>query len=142
VIVQTSLPHHYAIQCAVQHDYLKFAETELEHRAEPHYPPHVRLVNVLISGTDERAVQDEANKSADWMRELIDGVAKGNVTVTGPAPCPIDKIRGRWRWHFLLRSGSAKSLGLVCKHLQYRYDFKPGAAELRLILDRDPVSLL
>jgi primosomal protein N' (replication factor Y) (superfamily II helicase) len=142
VIVQTSLPHHYAIQCAVKHDYLKFAETELEHRAEPHYPPHVRLVNVLISGTDERAVQDEAEKAADCTRGIIEGSVKGNVSVTGPAPCPIDRIRGRWRWHFLLRSGSAKSLGLVCRHIQYRYDFKPGSADLRLILDRDPVSLL
>jgi primosomal protein N' (replication factor Y) len=142
VIVQTALPNHYAIQCAVRHDYLKFAETELQHRKEPHYPPHVRLVNVLISGTDERAVQDEAIKSADWVREVIETNVAGMVTVTGPAPCPIDRIRGRWRWHFLLRSSGAGALGRVCKQLQYRYDFKPGAAELRLILDRDPVSLL
>jgi primosomal protein N' (replication factor Y) (superfamily II helicase) len=142
VIVQTSLPNHYAIQCAVHHDYLRFAETELQHRVEPHYPPHVRLVNVLISGTDERAVQQEADRAADWTRGVMSDVAKGAVTLTGPAPCPIDRIRGRWRWHFLLRSGSAKALGLVCRHLQYKYDFKPGAHELRLILDRDPVSLL
>jgi primosomal protein N' (replication factor Y) len=142
VIVQTSLPHHYAIRCAIEHDYLKFAEHELHERQAPEYPPLVRLVNVLISGTDERAVLDEANKSADWTRGIIETAAKGQVTVTGPAPCPIDRIRGRWRWHFLLRSGSAKALGLICRHLQYRYDFKAGAAELRLILDRDPVSLL
>jgi primosomal protein N' (replication factor Y) len=142
VIVQTSLPHHYAIRCAVEHDYLQFAEQELADRAIPHYPPHVRMVNVLISGTDENTVQQEAERAADWLRSLIDGVAKGKVVVTGPAPCPIDRIRGRWRWHFLLRSGSANALGLVCRHLQYRYDFKPGALELRLIIDRDPVSLL
>ena len=142
VIVQTALPNHYAIRCAVEHDYLKFAAKELEERAVPHYPPHVRLVNVLISGTAEGAVQEEADKSAGWVRDLIDAQVAGKVTVTGPAPCPIDRIRGRWRWHFLLRSGSAKAIGLVCKHLQYRYDFKPGPAELRLIIDRDPVSLL
>jgi primosomal protein N' (replication factor Y) len=142
VIVQTSLPNHYAIRCAVEHDYLKFAAKELQERQAPHYPPLVRLVNVLISGTDEGAVQDEANRAADWIRGIIETAARGNVVVTGPAPCPIDRIRGRWRWHFLLRSSSAKALGLICRHLQYRYDFKPGAAELRLILDRDPVSLL
>ncbi|HEY0305907.1 MAG TPA: primosomal protein N' [Longimicrobiales bacterium] len=142
VIVQTSLPHHYAIRCAVDHDYLKFAERELQERATPQYPPLVRLVNVLISGTAETPVVEEANRAADWTRGIIEGSATGKVVVTGPAPCPIDRIRGRWRWHFLLRSGSAKALGLVCRHLQYRYDFKPGAAELRLILDRDPVSLL
>ncbi|HET9441039.1 MAG TPA: primosomal protein N' [Longimicrobiales bacterium] len=142
VIVQTSLPHHYAIRCAIEHDYLQFAEKELAERARPQYPPHVRLVNVLISGTAEGAVQEEADRAADWVRGIIDANARGRVVVTGPAPCPIDRIRGRWRWHFLLRSGSAKALGLVCRHLQYRYDFKPGNAELRLIIDRDPVSLL
>ena len=142
VIVQTSLPHHYAIRCAVEHDYLKFAEKELQERQAPQYPPLVRMVNVLISGTDERAVLEEANRAAEWTRGIIETSAKGAAAVTGPAPCPIDRIRGRWRWHFLLRGASAKALGLICRHLQYRYDFKPGTAELRLILDRDPVSLL
>jgi primosomal protein N' (replication factor Y) (superfamily II helicase) len=142
VIVQTALPNHYAIRCAVEHDYLAFAAKELHEREGPRYPPHVRLVNVLISGIKEGAVQEEADRSAQWMRSLIDGMAAGKVEVTGPAPCPIDRIRGRWRWHYLLRGGSAKALGLVCRHLQYRYEFKPGPAELRLIIDRDPVSLL
>jgi primosomal protein N' (replication factor Y) len=142
VIVQTSLPNHYAIRCAVEHDYLAFAAKELQEREGPRYPPHVRLVNVLVSGIQEGAVQEEADRSAQWMRALIDGIAHGKVEVTGPAPCPIDRIRGRWRWHYLLRSGSAKALGLVCRHLQYRYEFKPGPSQLRLIIDRDPVSLL
>ena len=142
VIVQTALPDHYAIRCAVAHDYLGFADKELAERVTPQYPPHVRLVNVLISGTAEEVVHQEAVRAADWTRGIIAGNAQGRVVLTGPAPCPIDRIRGRWRWHFLLRSGSARALGQVCKQLQYRYDFKPGPTELRLILDRDPVSLL
>ena len=60
----------------------------------------------------------------------------------GPAPCPIDRIRGRWRWHFLLRSRSASILGAVCRRIQTEQEIKPGKAELRMIIDRDPVSLL
>jgi primosomal protein N' (replication factor Y) (superfamily II helicase) len=63
------------------------------------------------------------------------------VTLTGPAPCAIDRIRGRWRWHFLLRSRSAPVLGAICRELQ-RFELRPGRAGLRMILDRDPVSLL
>src|SRR5690606_24255429 len=58
VLIQTALPQHYAIQSAVAHDYDSFAERELTERTEPEYPPHTRLVNVVVSGTDERAVQD------------------------------------------------------------------------------------
>jgi len=39
VLIQTSLPQHYAIRCAVTHDYHAFAERELAERIEPGYPP-------------------------------------------------------------------------------------------------------
>ncbi|HEX6135132.1 MAG TPA: primosomal protein N' [Longimicrobiales bacterium] len=143
VVIQTALPQHYAIQSALSHDYEGFAERELKERAEPEYPPHTRLVNVVISGTDERAVQDAVDAAAEHVLALLaQHAARASVALTGPAPCPIDRIRGRWRWHFLLRSRSAATLGATCRHLQTRHDLRPGRAELRMIIDRDPVSLL
>jgi len=141
VIVQTSLPNHYAIKCALEHDYIGFAEREIEDRRGPRYPPHLRLSNIIVSGLEESATIAEVERAASY----VNGVVAGNrwpVTLTGPAPAPIDRIRGRWRWHFLLRSESAKAMGLVLRSLQYRYEFKAGPAELRLVMDRDPVSLL
>jgi primosomal protein N' (replication factor Y) len=143
VLIQTALPHHYAIRAAIAHDYETFAARELEERAEPRYPPHTRLANVVISGTDEIAVQHASQHAAEWVLSLLrEHSATRIVELTGPAPCPIDRIRGRWRWHFLLRSTSAAALGNVCTRMQTHYRVKPGSAELRLILDRDPVSLL
>jgi primosomal protein N' (replication factor Y) (superfamily II helicase) len=143
VLIQTMLPNHYAIRAALDHDYESFAARELAERAAPEYPPHTRLVNVVVSGTDEGAVQDGAQHAADTMLEFLHhhGVA-GSVVLTGPAPCAVDRIRGRWRWHFLLRSRSARTLGGACRQLQTRYELKPGRADLRMIIDRDPVSLL
>lgn len=141
VIVQTSLPNHYAIKAALEHDYVGFAERELEERRTPRYPPHVRLSNILVSGLDEDVTRQEAERAVEYVENIV-AANRLPVTLTGPAPAPIDRIRGRWRWHFLLRTESAKAMGIVLKHLQYRYDFKPGATELRLVMDRDPVSLL
>jgi primosomal protein N' (replication factor Y) len=142
VIIQTALPNHYAIRSALEHDFRSFAERELQERLGPQYPPHVRLVNVVISGTEEGAVQQQAEEAAAWMREVIASTAREQVSLTGPAPCPIDRIRGRWRWHFLLRSKRPSALGAVCRQLFLRYDPKPGRAELRIVIDRDPTSLL
>jgi primosomal protein N' (replication factor Y) len=139
VLVQTSLPGHYAIGCATRHDYAGFAERELAERAQAMYPPHSRLVNVVLSGTLESHVQDAAIAAAEWTRAILAGTG---VTLTGPAPCPIDRIRGRWRWHFLLRGVSARAIGRATRHLQYRYEMRPGSADLRLVIDRDPVTLL
>jgi primosomal protein N' (replication factor Y) (superfamily II helicase) len=143
VLIQTALPQHYAIRSAVTHDYAAFAERELAERVEPGYPPHARLVNVVISGTAENEVQDAASAAAGWVLDLMQRHAAGrDLTLTGPAPCPIDRIRDRWRWHFLLRSHSAAVLGAACRQLHTRYVLRPGRADLRLIVDRDPVSLL
>ncbi len=142
VFVQTALPHHYAIKAAVQHDYRAFAERELAERAGPGYPPHSRMANIVISGVDEVAVQEAAEHLTQWTQALADKHRVSNVVITGPAPCPVDRIRGRWRWHVLLRSTSPRPLGAMCRAIQHTYALPQNRAELRFILDRDPVSLL
>ena len=141
VIIQSALPNHYAIKNAIEHDYVSFAERELKERRSPAYPPHVRLANIVISGTMETAVQEAAEQSAQWMRTALRASPR-TVELIGPAPCPIDRIRGRWRWHFLLRSARAAEMTSACRQLSVRYELKPGRADLRLIIDRDPVTLL
>lgn len=142
VLIQTALPGNYAIRAVLTHDYVGFAERELEERRGPGYPPHSRLVNVVVSGTEEVAVQEAAEAAAAWVRSVLTAHGATEVEVTGPAPCPIDRIRGRWRWHFLLRSRSARALSRICHQLHRRYTVRPGRADIRLILDRDPVALL
>jgi primosomal protein N' (replication factor Y) (superfamily II helicase) len=143
VLIQTALPHHYAISSALAHDYAGFAERELSERIAPGYPPHNRMANIVISGTDESVVQASAQDLADWVVDLLGTSPAGHgITLTGPAPCAIDRIRGRWRWHFLLRTASSRLLGNACRQLQMKYVLRPGRAELRMIIDRDPVSLL
>ncbi|HWV58549.1 MAG TPA: primosomal protein N', partial [Longimicrobiales bacterium] len=142
VLIQTSLPRHYALQLAVTHDYRGFAVRELEERAGTGYPPFVRMANIVVSGTEERLVQDAAISAADWARDLALLQRGDDLRVTGPAPCPIDRLRGRWRWHFLLRGRSPHAIGTVCHALLSEYPLKPGRAGLRMAIDRDPVTLL
>jgi primosomal protein N' (replication factor Y) len=141
VLVQTSLPQHYVIRCAVEHDYYNFARRELEERRTASYPPHARLANIVVSGTDEASVHAASESAAAWLQTALGADRTVPVRLTGPAPCPIDRIRGRWRWHFLLTARSSKALGAACRHL-LKYRPAHGKADLRLIIDRDPVTLL
>ncbi len=140
VLVQTSLPTHYAVTTAVQHDYVDFAEREMEERRHPAYPPHCRLVNVVLSGTEEEPVARAAGAAAAWVRGMI--TPEVPLEILGPAPCAIDRIRGRWRWHFLLRSPRARTLGQAARAFHESYPQRGGTADLRIAIDRDPVSLL
>jgi primosomal protein N' (replication factor Y) len=140
VLVQTSRPLHFALGRAAEHDYVGFARRELEDRREPGYPPYRRLANLVVSGLSEERVADEAEALATWTRDLIASRGIEGVDVVGPAPCAIDRLRDRWRWHFLLKSDRPGPLGSVLRYLasaRARTD-----AGLRLEIDRDPESLL
>jgi primosomal protein N' (replication factor Y) len=62
------------------------------------------------------------------------------VELVGPAPAPIERLHGRWRWHFLMRAHSPAALGAVARSVAV--DFSLPAGDVRLALDRDPVALL
>ncbi len=139
VLVQTARPTHFTLRAAAGHDYLGFAVRELADRAEPGYPPHVRLANVVVSGPDERQVVDAIDRVSDATRTLLEEVKLQEVSLLGPAPCPLDRLRGRWRWHFLLKATRASSLGTVLRQLAERHAL---SGRLRLEIDRDPESLM
>ncbi|MBI4521592.1 MAG: primosomal protein N', partial [Gemmatimonadetes bacterium] len=141
VIIQTSVAEHYAIQAALRHDYRGFAAREIEERRAPGYPPHTRLVNVVVSCVDQEATAAAADEAARWLRGRAEREPAATVSVTGPAPCPIERLHARWRWHLLLRAPSPRALGTLIRELSH--DFRPrGPADLRVVIDRDPVALL
>jgi primosomal protein N' (replication factor Y) len=140
VLVQTARPHHPALRAALRHDYEAFASGEIEDRKAPGYPPHRRLANLIVSGPAELKVAAAADAVAEAVREVAARNSMPEVDVIGPAPCPIDRIRGRWRWHFLLKSDRPASLGSLIRHLAKNHG-QPGGG-LRLEIDRDPEALL
>ena len=142
VLIQTRLPSHHAVRCAVTHDYPGFVKQELDGRVDPLYPPNVRLTNVIFSGVTERATLDLAEAGAAWLQALLTGREEGkHITLLGPAPCPVERIKNRWRWHLVLKSASAREMTRVARYFLERFEV-PGTAQLRVAVDRDPVSLL
>ena len=141
VFIQTRVPDHHAVRCALAHDYHAFVASELPSRDEPPYPPAIRLANVVFSGTSEEPTADLALAAAEWLRKLLAAREIEGVWVVGPAPCPIDRIKRRWRWHLLLKSRRATPLMRVARYFMERFEV-PSAYEMRIALDRDPVSVL
>lgn len=146
VLIQTRVPDHHAVRCAVAHDYPAFVREELGGRRDPPYPPTVRLANIVVSGTAERAVAECADGAADWMRALaarLDGHADPatRVVVVGPAPSPVERIKQRWRWHFLVRTPDAGAMTRALRYFAARFEV-PKRDGLRVAIDRDPVALM
>jgi primosomal protein N' (replication factor Y) len=137
VLVQTRHPTHHALVRAAHHDAEGFLEEERQLRELPPYPPAVSLVNLICSGPDEREVGRRAAALADWCAALI-GKHQLPITMLGPAPCPLVRIKERWRWHVLLK-GPSEALGRVVRYAARRLE---RSGKTRVVIDRDPVSLL
>lgn len=139
VVIQTYMPEHPAVHFAQTHDYAGFVRTELAARRELGYPPFSRLIAVRVDATSET----EAERVAD----LLAGVARAEpavrdqrVEILGPAPAPIGKLRGRYRFRFLMKGAELRPLRSVALSIARRID--EGIGPARASLDIDPVSML
>ncbi|MBM3215430.1 primosomal protein N' [Candidatus Poribacteria bacterium] len=106
VIFQTYQPEHYAIAAAANHDFIGFTEQEYRKRAEHHYPPELHATRLLFRGEDRKRVELAAKRAAEVIAEAIKERQKeaetDDVLLKGPAPAPIARIGGEYRWHCLL----------------------------------------
>jgi primosomal protein N' (replication factor Y) len=111
VLVQTFAPETPAIMAAVRHDYAAFARSELPHRQAAGYPPFASMVRIVARGEGEastRALADEIGKR-------LRAKATEGVRVLGPAPAPMTKLRGQYRYQIQLQSADSALLRTVIR---------------------------
>jgi primosomal protein N' (replication factor Y) len=147
VLVQTWHPDHHAIRMAVDHDFGGFARRELRLRKGLWYPPYSRLTMLKLSATDERAARDAAQLTRRRIDELVGQIASapGQLQARGPAPAPMYRIKGRFRWQVLVKGHDHQVAGELLRRLdagRIRDEVKALGGQARLVIDRDPVSLL
>ncbi|MBU2538638.1 MAG: primosomal protein N' [Proteobacteria bacterium] len=137
VIVQTHQPGHYSIAAARDHDYSRFFEKETGLRKALGYPPFSRLINLVLDGEQEEAVQSRAMALATTGKELR---RYRKTAILGPAPAPLARLRGRFRWQILLKGPILEELHGLCLELEQEQARLGGAVNLSV--DVDPESML
>ncbi|MSR75757.1 MAG: primosomal protein N' [Planctomycetes bacterium] len=136
VIVQTSMPEHFAITCAAQHDHATFIKRELAARAEHGYPPSGRLLRLVVQAIDPQVAAQAASALGESLRTLPAVVAEA-VFVDGPAPCPLPILQGEHRHHLLVRAPTDTLLSELLPLIP-----RKAVRGARIIFDRDPVAML
>ena len=130
VIVQTYNPEAYAVQRAAAHDYEGFFRQEIAFRRQAGYPPFYRLARLVYGHRDPARSQAEAEAMRRRLEDQVARLGLPEVTLTGPAPCFVTRVRGRYRWQVVVRASRPQDL--------LRYVTFP----LGWQVDVDPVSLL
>lgn len=105
VIVQT-LSDHTIFQYTNETDYLKFCDFELEQRRFLGYPPCGRFAQIELIHAKQEVVEREARFIAHHISRLnIEG-----LTVLGPTPPPVEKIKGSHRQRVYFKAQSMQTI--------------------------------
>ena len=136
VIVQSFSPDHYAIDLAVQSNYLSFYEREVTARQTLGYPPFGRIAKVLVQSEREERALKLADEVASRLRT---GAQDGSITVLGPAPSPIARIQNRHRFQILVKAQNSRDLGALLRQASVQ---SGGRTSAEVIVDVDPQSML
>ncbi|MDR2076284.1 MAG: primosomal protein N' [Desulfovibrio sp.] len=136
VLVQTRDPSHYCWQFVRSADYEGFFRRELALRERRGYPPFVRLALLRFSFPLDRP--EEAEKLAALGAALRPQARGLGITLLGPAPAPLPLLRGRRRFHCLLKGQDWNGLRAL-----YAAALKAARrTRLRVSLDLDPLNML
>lgn len=136
VLMQTINPDHYAIRLAAAQDYAAFYEKELNFRRMMHYPPFSAMANILVRAEKQEVAMRMSSELGLFLAPPPQG-----MKVLGPAEAPVPRLKAEYRYQFLIKSASRKSLNEILRRIQsYAIDHKWGATAL--VIDVDPLSLM
>ncbi len=136
VIVQTHNPAMPAIVHAAAHDYPAFADEELALRDRAGLPPVTRMARIVIRNRDRARAAGESKALADSLE--ASGSRGGEVRVLGPAPCPIERIAGHFRFAVEIIAPTARALHGPLDDLRRRGLL---TSDAHTAVDIDPVAM-
>jgi Primosomal protein N'' (replication factor Y) - superfamily II helicase len=138
VIIQTYTPDHYAIQCAISHDYNSFYEQEMVFRKQLNLPPCTHMASLVLRSKSEALVGTAAEKLAALLKSES---AKRNISfdMIGPAPMSVFKLRGYCRWMILIKSSDVLQANALLKACLQTWRTP---AKVKLAVDVDPLAVM
>jgi len=146
VLIQTYQPRNPTLQAIAEGKFNAFARAEMAVRKSLNYPPHGKLLRVIISSENKEFASGCAQSVTSYIQafrtklQLNENWQNSQIKILGPAPCPIELVRNRYRQHLIIKSDSAKVLSIITNALN---SFKPKAKkDLRIVADIDPVDMM
>lgn len=134
VLVQTRTPDNPVLECALKHDYHAFCRQELPMRELLGYPPYGYLVNLVCSGLNRTEVEEGAQRLSQRLQTF------GKVEILGPAPCPLFRLRNRFRVQILLKAARRPPLRCILEQIPALRALLP--QRVGLTVDVDPLDMM
>src|SRR3954465_2153764 len=135
VFVQTYTPFSPSIQFARHHDFAGYFQQELEFRERCDFPPLNHVVLITVRSPHEGRAQLSAETIARRLKEAL----PSEFILSAPAPAPLEKLQGQFRFHILMRGEAIVRLSRLVRET---LDKLPLPEDVVAAVDVDPYSLL
>ncbi len=135
VVIQTRQPEHALFRDLLHGGYDYFAARALAERRSDALPPFGAQALITAQAGREAPVREFLQTAAEVLRG-----ARG-VRCLGPAPAPMLRRAGRFRYQLLLEAGGRNVLQRMLNTYYPRVLALPAARRVRVALDVDPIDL-
>ena len=137
VIIQTFNPTNPLFSMIQKQDYLAFFYQEIKQRRLLNYPPFTQLLRIVCSAQSLDMARMVAESLSREINDIIDA-KEDDIEILGPAPCPLLKIRNRYRWQLTLKCENMLLLKSIARYIIEYKEFK----NVRVEWDLNPVMTM
>ena len=142
VFLQSYDPESPTIQLAARQDYRGFYEREMRRRRAALFPPYTILSRLLFEADREEEAKNAARLAHSALEEFLAmrPYLKKYVIFLKVMPCPIGRIRDRYRWEVVLKAVDQP----VCREILAKMSEISGVAKdgCRCFCQVHPISML
>jgi primosomal protein N' (replication factor Y) len=128
VYLQTYESKHPVMKALAAGDRDGFMQAEMEIRERGHWPPYGQLAAILLDGTAEAEVQRAG------IQLVRTAPADARIKVLGPAPAPLSRLKGHYRYRLLVKADKGVNLQKTLAQWLENTAFK----RVRLKIDVNP----
>ena len=138
VILQSWMPEHRIMKALADGERDAFLSVEAMEREEANMPPFSRLAGVIIAGREEGQVIELAKALGKTAPQGMNDKGQ-KIQTLGPAPAPLARLRGKYRYRLLVRADRALNIQKTIAEWVGGHKIP---ANIRVYVDIDPQSFL
>lgn len=135
VVIQTYNPDCAGVRYIRNYDFRGFYEEQEKVRRAAGYPPFKKIVQLVIQDESESKCSQKADKVSEVIERFIEQKGFKGVSLLGPAPAPLPRLRGRYRYSIIVKADNSKTLNAIGRQVKAARD-----RDVAVVVD--PVNIL
>jgi primosomal protein N' (replication factor Y) len=142
VVIQSYNIDNFSILAACKQDYKLFYNQEIAIRKEMEYPPFTNIALVVVSGMNDKIVQNNSIVVRDMIFKAFNTINESCYEILGPLKPPISRIKSKYRWRLVIKCKNKDILTEILRKTADEFYKRRKKDTVDLGIDIDPINML